>query len=127
MGCESCKDKGKLESLNIFRKNKSTDKLPSEKEDPAYKIFNVVIRAILFLASLITIPFILLFVVYLLFKIIILNNGQVNLTPSLLKIATVLRLGRNKVEDENPEDYEDLDVDKPEDYELDEKVDKIVL
>lgn len=127
MGCKSCKDKGKLESLNVFKKNKSTDKLPAKEEDIIYKIFNVVVRLIIFLIGVTVTPVILLFIIYLLFKIIVLNNGQVNLTPALLNIATSLGLGKKRVEDEHPEDYEDLDVNNPEDYELAEKVDKIVL
>jgi hypothetical protein len=127
MGCQSCKDKDKSESLNIFRKNKSADRLPAKKEDIVFRLFNIVVRLFMFLIGVILTPAITLFIIYLLFKTIVLNNGQVNLTPSLLKIATTLNIGKKKVEDENPEDYEDLDVDKPEDYELDEKIDKIVL
>jgi len=66
-----------------------------------------------------------LFVVYLMFKTIILNNGEINLTPTLLSVAKTLGIGKKKVEEEHPEDYEDLDSNKPDEYEIYEKVDKV--
>ena len=41
-----------------------------------------------------------LFVVYMLFKTIVLNNGQIDLYPSLLVFAKGLGIGKKKVEEE---------------------------
>jgi len=82
----------------------------------------------MFGVGLLLTPAIMIFVVWLLFKTVVLNRGSVNLMPSLLNLASGLGIGRKKTtEEEHPDDYEDLNPDNPDDYELDEKVDKIEL
>jgi hypothetical protein len=127
MGCDSCKNKAAGDSLKVFiNGDKSTRE--ARPKDIGFQIFNITIRLFMFGVGLLLTPAILLFVVYLLFKTIVLNKGQVNLMPPLLKLASGLGIGRKKSkEEEHPEDYEDLDPDNPDDYELDEKVDKIEL
>ena len=126
MGCQSCKDKqGTSEILNVFKNNKNNSE-PTPK-DFGFVLFNGVIRLALFAISLLMVPLILLLVVYLLFKTIILNNGEVNLMPPLLALAKKIGIGKKQIEEEYPDDYEDLESDNPDDYELEERVDKIVL
>jgi hypothetical protein len=130
MGCESCKNKGASDSLNLFikNKNKTTKVVETKQTDIGFRIFNILIRLFLFGISLALVPIILLFVVYLLFKTIILNKGEINLMPALLKLANGIGIGRKKRNvDENPDDYEDLDTENPDDYEFDEKVDRVEL
>jgi hypothetical protein len=127
MACKSCKDKqGASELLNVFKQDNTKEREPSPKEF-GFILFNLSIRTILFLISLALVPVILVFVVYLLFKTIILNRGDVNLMPPLLALAKKIGIGKKRVEEEHPEDYEDLDSNNPEDYELVEKVDKVEL
>jgi len=127
MACQSCKNKqGASELLNVFKQDNTKEREPSPKEF-GFILFNLSIRTILFLISLALVPVILVFVVYLLFKTIILNRGDVNLMPPLLALAKKIGIGKKRVEEEHPEDYEDLDSNNPEDYELVEKVDKVEL
>ena len=126
MACKSCKkDENKL-SLFQNPKNSKREVEPTKK-DFGFQLFNYAIRIILFAITLLMTPFIMLFVVYMLFKTIVLNNGQIDLYPSLLAIAKGLGIGKKKVEEEHPEDYEDLDLDNPDEYEIAERVDKIEL
>ena len=126
MGCKSCKN-GE-EKLTLFQNPDSTKReVEPTKEDFGFQLFNYAIRIILFAITLLITPLLMLFVVYMLFKTIVLNNGQIDLYPSLLVFAKGLGIGKKKVEEEYPEDYEDLDLDNPDDYELAERVDKIEL
>jgi len=126
MACQSCKDKqGTSEILNVFKNNKNNSE-PTTR-DFGFVLFNGIVRLVLFAISLLMIPLILLLVVYLLFKTIILNNGEVNLMPPLLELAKKIGIGKKQIEEEHPEDYQDLESDNPDDYELEERVDKIVL
>lgn len=125
MGCESCKNKGGGdELLSVFKNGKDTKRDPTES-DIGFKIFNYSIRGLIFIFSLLTVPVIIGFVIYLLFKIIILNKGDVNLMPSLLALAKKIGLGKKRSKESD--DYEDIDVDNPEEYEISEKVDNIEL
>ncbi len=124
MACNSCKDKqGTSELLNVLKNNNGE----TRPKDIGFVLFNGTIRFIMFAISLLIVPFILLFVIYLLFKTIILNKGDINLMPPLLALAKKIGIGKKQVEDEHPEDYEDLDSDNPDEYELEERVDKIEL
>lgn len=126
MGCQSCKNKGD-EALNVFKNPKNNENVEVEPKSVVFQIFNVLIRLIIFAISICLTPVIILFVVYMLFKTVMLNDGEVNLTPTLLKLAKGIGIGKKKVEDEHPEDYEDLESDNPEEYELDEQIDKVLL
>ena len=126
MACKSCKnDENKL-SLFKNPNNKKREVEPTKK-DFGFQIFNSIIRLVMFGITLLITPFIMLFVVYMLFKTIVLNNGEVDLYPSLLHFAKGLGIGKKKVEEEHPEDYEDLDINNPDDYEVAERIDKIDL
>ena len=125
MGCKSCKDKE--EKLSVFQKTKNKKETEPTVNDFGFQLFNHSIRILLFVVGLAATPLIMVFVVYLLFKTIILNNGDVNLMPTLLHLAKGLGIGKKKTEEEHPEDYEDLDSDNPDDYEVAERVDKVVL
>lgn len=128
MACKSCKDKqGASELLNVFKQGNSTEQREPSPKDFGFVLFNVSIRTILFVISLVLVPVIILFVIYLLFKTIILNRGDVNLMPPLLALAKKMGIGKKRVEEEYPEDYEDLESDNPDEYELVEKVDKVEL
>jgi hypothetical protein len=121
MSCQSCKEKNK--SLNSLVKGDGS-------EDPITKnvvfiIFNILIRLLLFAITLVFTPIIMAFVVWMLFKTIILNKGEVNVMPSLVMVGKNLGIGKRK--SNNHDDREDVDTSKPEDYELDERVDKIKL
>lgn len=124
MGCKSCKDK--QGSAKILDTLKNTDTGENKPKDVGFLIFNVLIRLILFGVTLITVPIILLLVVYLLFKTIVLNRGGVNLMPPLLALAKKLGIGKKNSKEESVDDSEDLNT-TSEDYEIVEKVDKIVL
>jgi len=124
MSCESCKNKDK-NTLSVFHKNGEKVETEPKTTDVGFQIFNYSIRILIFAISLLATPLIMLFVVYLMFKTIILNNGEINLTPTLLSVAKTLGIGKKKVEEEHPEDYEDLDSNKPDEYEIYEKVDKV--
>lgn len=124
MGCDSCKNKNGAEDLNVYIKGDGTK---GAKQDIGFMIFNVLIRTLMFGISLLATPIIMLFVVYLLFKTIMLNKGDINLMPSLLAIGKGMGIGKKKTEDEHPDDYEDLDSNNPDEYELDEKVDTVEL
>jgi hypothetical protein len=120
MGCKSCKDK----NLDVLTKGDG-------REDPVSKdigfiIFNILIRIVMFVISLAATPIIMLFVIWMLFKTVILNKGELNLMPSLLIIGKKLGIGKKKRK-AYKDDSEDINYDKPEDYELNEKVDKIKL
>jgi len=124
MACKSGKNKqGASELLNSLKQDNEEPK----QKDFGFVLFNISIRIILFSISLALVPLILLFVVYLLFKTIILNRGDINLMPPLLALAKKIGIGKKRVEEEYPEDYEDLNSDNPDEYELVEKVDKIEL
>ena len=130
MSCKSCKNKeeGIQEGLlSVFKKNGPTVEREVKETDIGFQIFNVAIRVLLFAIGLATTPLIMVFVVYLLFKTIILNDGEINLMPTLIHIAKQIGIGRKKTEEENPEDYEDLDSENPEEYDIAERVDKIEL
>jgi len=125
MGCQSCKNKKAGDSLKVFINNDSKEAKP---KDIGFQIFNIIVRLFMFGVGLLLTPAIMIFVVWLLFKTVVLNRGSVNLMPSLLNLASGLGIGRKKTtEEEHPDDYEDLNPDNPDDYELDEKVDKIEL
>lgn len=124
MACKSCKNKqGASELLDSLKQSNGEPK----PKDFGFVLFNISVRIILFAISLALVPIILVFVVYLLFKTIILNRGDINLMPPLLALAKKIGIGKKRVEEEYPEDYEDLDSDNPDEYELVEKVDKIEL
>lgn len=129
MGCDSCKNKAASESLNLFIKNgtKDTRVTETKQTDIGFQIFNILIRLFLFAIGLLLLPIIMFFVVYMLFKTIIMNKGEINLMPALLKLANGIGIGRKRNVDEHPEDYEDLDSENPDEYELDEKVDRVEL
>jgi hypothetical protein len=131
MACKSCKNKDSaIEEglLSVFKKEGGVTPREDPKEgDVGFQLFNISVRVLLFAITLLTTPLIMLFVVYMLFKTIILNKGQVDLMPSLLTFAKSIGLGKKKVEEENPEDYEDLDSDNPDKYDIAERVDKIEL
>jgi len=125
MSCKSCKNKDEGDNLNVFkRKKRETEPTP---KDFGFQLFNVSVRLLLFVISLAATPLIMVFVVYLLFKTVMLNNGEIDLMPTLLKMAKGFGIGRKKVEEEHPEDYEDLDVNNPDEYEIAERVDKIEI
>ena len=124
MACKSCKNKqGASELLNSLKQGNEEPK----PKDFGFVLFNISIRIVLFAISLALVPLILVFVVYLIFKTIILNRGDINLLPSLLALAKKFGIAKKRVEEEYPEDYEDLNSDNPDEYELVEKVDKIEL
>ncbi len=124
MACNSCKNKqGTSELLNSLKQGNEEQK----PRDFGFILFDISIRIILFFISLTLIPIILVFVVYLLFKTIILNRGDVNLMPPLLALANKIGIGKKRVEEEYPEDYEDLNSDNPDEYELVERVDKVEI
>lgn len=124
MGCKSCKDKqGSSKILDGLKNNSINEEKP---KDIGFLIFNVTIRVILFVITLVTVPIIMLLVIYLLFKTIVLNRGSVNLMPPLLALAKKMGIGRKQSKEENFDDSEDLNG-TSEDYEIVEKVDKIVL
>lgn len=121
MSCQSCKEKSK--NLNSLVKGDGS-------EDPitknvAFIIFNVLIRIILFAISLATTPVILLFIVWMLFKTIMLNKGDLNIMPSLVMVGKQMGIGKRK--SKKSKDSEDIDTSKPENYEFDERVDKVKL
>jgi len=124
MSCESCKNKDN-DVLSVFQKNGPKVETEPKTSDFGFRLFNISIRVLIFAVSLLATPLIMLFVVYLMFKTIMLNKGEVNLTPTLLSVAKSLGMGKKKVEEEHPEDYEDLDSDKPDEYEIYERVDKV--
>jgi hypothetical protein len=127
MGCKSCKDKsGASELLDAFKQNNS-DGNELKPKSFVFAFFNISIRTILFVISLCLTPIIILFVIYLLFKTIILNNGAVDLMPPLLILAKKIGINKEKIEDKYPDDYEDLDYNNPDNYELDENIEKINL
>jgi len=127
MSCKSCKNDDT--KLSVFQKNPDNKKREVEPttKDFGFKIFNYGIRVILFAICLLITPLIMAFVIYVLFKTVVLNKGEINIMPSLLQIAKGLGIGKKKVEEEHPEDYEDLDFDNPDEYESAERIDKIVL
>ncbi len=128
MSCKSCKNGDT--KLSVFQKNPNNKKREVEPtaKDFGFQIFNYAIRVILFVICLLATPLIMVFVVYILFKTVVLNKGDINITPLLLEIAKGLGIGKKKnVEDEYPEDYEDLDVNNPDEYESAERIDKIEL
>jgi len=128
MSCKSCKNKEEgIEEglLSVFRKDGGTPREEAKETEVKFQLFNIAIRVIIFAVTLLTTPLIMLFVVYMLFRTIILNKGQIDLMPSLISIATTIGLGKKKVEEEYPDDYEDLDSDNPDDYEVAERVDKV--
>jgi len=132
MGCKSCKNKNNEISeenlLSVFkRKSGKTQREPITGSETKFKLFNILIRIILFSVSLITVPIITLFIIYLLFKTIIFNNGEVNLKPTLVVVANKIGLGNKKVEEKYPEDYEDLDSDNLDNYHISERVDKVEI
>ena len=47
--------------------------------------------------------------------------------PPLLALANKIGIGKKRVEEEYPEDYEDLNSDNPDEYELVERVDKVEI
>ena len=121
MSCKSCKDKNKnLDSL--VKGDGSEDPIT---KNIVFMIFNILIRIIMFGISLITTPIIMLFVVWMLFKTIMLNKGEINVMPSLVMVGKKMGIGKNK--SKKSDDHEDVDTSKPEDYELSEKVEKIKL
>jgi len=124
MSCESCKNKNN-NVLSVFQKNGPKVETEPKTSDFGFRLFNISIRILIFAISLLATPLIMLFVIYLMFKTIMFNNGEVNLTPTLLGVAKTLGIGKKKVEEEHPEDYEDLDSDNPDEYEINEKVDKV--
>lgn len=126
MGCQSCKNKGN-EILSVFKNPKNNENVEVEPKGVVFQIFNFLIRLFIFAISICLTPVIMLFVVYMLFKTVMLNSGEVNLTPTLLKVAKGIGIGKKRVEDEYPEDYEDLKSNNPEEYELDEQIDKVLL
>lgn len=121
MGCQSCKKKkGELYVNN--------DAMVTESNDIGFKAFNIVLRIIMLGIGLSLSPLILVFIWYMLFKIIILDDGDVNLMPSMVLLGKKLGIGRpKKSEEKYPDDYEDLDSNNPDDYEIDEKIDKVEL
>jgi len=133
MGCRTCKNKDGIDTneseiLKVFkRKSGKTEREIITGTETKFKIFNFIIRFIIFLVSLITVPIIILFIIYLLFKTILLNNGEVNLKPTLVVLANKIGLGNKKIEEKYPEDYDDLESDKLDDYHIAERVDKIKL
>ena len=127
MSCKSCKNKDEESVLSVFNRNPNKKETEPTPKDFGFQLFNVSVRLLLFAISLAATPLIMVFVVYLLFKTLMLNNGQVDLMPTLLQMAKGFGIGRRKVEEENPEDYEDLDINNPDEYEIDERVDKIEL
>tara|TARA_R110000787_G_scaffold261853_1_gene367193 strand:+ start:210 stop:578 length:369 start_codon:yes stop_codon:yes gene_type:complete len=121
MGCQSCKEKNKsLDSL--VKGNGSEDPIT---KNIVFIIFNILIRILLFAITLIFTPIIMAFVVWMLFKTIMLNKGEVNVMPSLVMVGKSLGIGKSKIKSNM--DGEDIDTSKPEDYEFDEIVDKIKL
>lgn len=124
MSCKSCKNKqGSTKIVDELKNNGSNEETP---KDFGFLIFNVTIRIILFAITLVTVPIIMLLVIYLLFKTIVLNRGSINLMPSLLALSKKMGIGRKDSKEENFDDSEDSNT-TSEDYEIVEKVDKIVL
>jgi len=131
MSCNNCKSKdndGVEENLlSVFKRNPNKRETEPTTKDFGFQLFNISVRLLIFAISLLATPLIMVFVVYLLFKTIMLNNGQIDLMPVLLKAAKGFGIGKKKVEEEHPEDYEDLNSGNPEEYEIDERVDKVEL
>lgn len=129
MSCKSCKSKENVEEglLNVFKRDTRTPREEPKESDFVFQLFNITVRVLLFGITLLFTPLIMIFVVYMLFKTIILNTGQVNLMPSLLTFAKSIGIGKKRVEEEYPEDYEDLDSDNPDEYDIAERVDKIEI
>lgn len=98
MGCKSCKNKEVGESLNLFIKNnnKGNKVVETNQTDIGFRIFNILIRLFLFGISMALVPFIMLFVIYMLFKTVILNKGEINLMPALLKLANGIGIGKRR-------------------------------
>ena len=127
MGCSTCKGKSKEEDmLNVFKLDSDDRKVEPKVTDLGFRIFSLAVRFVLFLIGSLLSPLILLFVIYMLFKTIVLNKGTIDLMPSLLSMAKTFGIGKKTIVEESPEDYEDLDSSNPDGYELSERVDKII-
>lgn len=123
MGCNSCKDNKSAENLAIY---KNADNLDSnESRGPVFALFGFTIKLFLYFVTMLISPLILLFIWYILFKTIILNKGQINMMPFLISVGSKLGIGRKKIDYDNDDDYEDLDINNPDEYELAEMVDEI--
>jgi len=122
MGCNSCKDKSN--NLSVF-KNADLPRNNQSEKTTGFLILEYSVKILLFLVTMMISPLILLFVWYLLFKTIVLNRGEVNMMPFLTASATKLGIGRPEKDYDSDDDYEDLDVNNPDDYELVEVIDEI--
>ena len=123
MGCNSCKDNKSAENLAVYN---NADKLDSnENRGPVFALFAFTIKLFLYFVTMLISPLILLFIWYILFKTIILNKDQINMMPFLISVGSKLGIGRKKIDYDNDDDYEDLDVNNPDEYELAEMVDEI--
>lgn len=125
MGCNSCKDKDNLDKLAVFKNADSPRN--KKRKSTGFLIFEYSMKIAMFSITMLISPLILLFVWYLLFKTIILNNGKVNIMPFLILVGGKLGIGREEIDYENDDDYEDLDVNNPDDYVLVEPIDEIKL
>jgi len=125
MGCQSCKEKSNTENLSVYK----NENLPRNKESKGvgFTIFEYSVKILIFSIVMLISPIIILFVWYLLFKTIILDKGNVSLMPFLLSVGKKLKIGIPQINYEDDDDYEDLDVNNPDDYVLDEPVDEIRL
>ena len=105
MGCNCKNSSVEAENEKIEKSNK-------------IKVFNIVLNFIAFLiVTCIVIPLIVPFIIYALFKTIVLRNSDMNVTSSLLKLGKKIMEKENSNKDdesydlfENNDDYELTDV-----------------
>jgi hypothetical protein len=101
MGC-NCKNQKIESTINLETKSKN-------------KIINTVLNFIIFLfIFILVIPISIPFIGYILFKTIVLNNGEINMTSLLLKFGKKLM----ENEDKDDEDDDDDELYENDDYEL---------
>jgi len=101
MGC-NCKNNKVESTINVGTTSKN-------------KLINTILNFIIFLVIFVLIiPIIIPFIGYILFKTIVLNNGEINMTSLLLKI------GKKFIEDDDKDDDEDDEDElyENDDYEL---------
>ena len=105
--CKDKKSKNEIGDLELFKNpNINNDK------DWFYKSLNFGIRIIIFLLALsLVVPTVIPFTVYMLFKTIILENGNIDIKPAMITLGKWMGLGNNSKDDE-------IDVTRPEEYQL---------
>ncbi len=122
MGCNSCKNKNKTKNIekkgnnkpnsnNVDKSNVTKSKTKLTLDKLAVKILVTISKIIIYLIGIgISIPIIIPFTLYILFKTIFLNKG-VDVSGALLAIGKTITNKRGNAEDYD-DDYDDAEYDE---------------